>query len=181
MPFALVPRHLIVLVALSCLTPMARALDSSGAKTVIDQFLRSQKLQQLETAEAAQHMVADVNGDGKPDIVLMWNVLGATWHQPKLTLFIDQGKTYRALATDLAGQTEKLSVNGSNIVVHTLMPGPNDPRCCPTRKTQNALSVERQQAGDAEIGCRPAPPALITLVSRPPGTAPKPLQILDSA
>jgi hypothetical protein len=136
MPFALVTRHLIVLVALSCLTPMAHALDATGANTVIDQFLRSQKLQQLESAEAAQHVVADVNGDGKPDIVLMWNVLGATWHQPKLTLFIDQGKTYRALTTDLAGQTEKLSVNGSNIVVHTLMPGPNDPRCCPTRKTQ---------------------------------------------
>lgn len=57
MPFARVTRYLTVLDGLSCLTPVARALDSSGANTVIDQFLRSQKLQQLESAEAAQHVV----------------------------------------------------------------------------------------------------------------------------
>lgn len=136
MQIARISPYLFVFVALFCMAPAARALDASGARAVIDKFLGSQKLEQGATASEAQHVIADLNGDGKPDIVLMWNVLGPTWHLPKLTLFIDQGRNYRTLTTDLNGQTEKLSVKGSNIVIDTLMPGPNDPRCCPTRKTQ---------------------------------------------
>ena len=81
-------------------------------------------------------MIADVNGDGKPDIVLMWNVLGPTYFFPKLTVFLDQGRTYRTLTTDLNGQTERLTVTGADITIDTLTLGPNDPRCCPTRKAK---------------------------------------------
>ncbi|MCC6531436.1 MAG: LppP/LprE family lipoprotein [Burkholderiales bacterium] len=59
-----------------------------------------------------------------------------SYHYPKLTLFLDAGRNYRTLTTDLDGQTERLSVKGSAITVDTLTLGPNDPRCCPTRKTQ---------------------------------------------
>jgi hypothetical protein len=113
----------------------AHALDAAGAQQVVDKFLASQSAPQAD-AQAVQHAVADLDGDGRPDIVLMWNVLGPTYFMPKLTLFLDQGRTYRALTTDLNGQVERLSVKGSAITVDTLMPGPNDPRCCPTRKTQ---------------------------------------------
>lgn len=113
----------------------AFALDAAGAQQVIDKFLAAQSEPQA-TASAAQHVVADVNGDGRPDIVLMWNVLGPTYSFPKLTLFLDAGRTYRALTTDLSGLTERLTVRGPSIVVDTLMPGPNDPRCCPTKKAQ---------------------------------------------
>jgi hypothetical protein len=114
----------------------ARALDENGAKAVIVKFLGSQKPQDGASASEAEHVIADVNGDGKPDIILMWNVLGPTWFLPKLTLFIDQGRNYRALTADLSGQTQKLAVSGSTIAVDTLMPGPNDPRCCPTKKVR---------------------------------------------
>ena len=43
---------------------------------------------------------------------------------------------YRALTADVQGQTERLTVKGPANTVDTLMHGPNDPRCCPTRKTQ---------------------------------------------
>lgn len=122
-------------VFLLCL-PDAQALDERGASAVISKFLGSQKLEQGASASEAQHVIADLDGDGKPDLVLMWNVLGPTWHLPKLTLFIDQGKNYRTLTADLNGQTEKLTVKGSMILIDTLMPGPNDPRCCPTKKMQ---------------------------------------------
>ena len=132
----LITSYVFVFAAYLLWYPAAHAADESGAKAVIAKFLGSQKLDQGASASEAQHVIADLNGDGKPDIVLMWNVLGPTWHLPRLTLFIDQGKNYRTLTTDLIGQTEKLTVNGSNIVVDTLMPGPNDARCCPTKKTQ---------------------------------------------
>lgn len=128
--------YLPCLFALYLLVPVAHALDENGAKAVISKFLGSQKLDQPASASEAEHVIADLNNDGKPDIVLMWNVLGPTWHLPKLTLFVDQGKTYRTLTTDLNGQTQKLAVKGSTILVDTLMLGPGDARCCPTKKVQ---------------------------------------------
>jgi hypothetical protein len=116
-------------------SPAARALDEAGAKLVITKFLASQTSNN-GTASEAQHVITDLNGDGKPDIVLMWNVLGPTYFFPKLTIFLDQGRNYRALTADLQGQTEKLTVNNNDIVIDTLMPGPKDPRCCPTLKRQ---------------------------------------------
>ena len=113
--------------------PAAQALDDNGAKAVIDKFINSQKIPEAQ-ASAAQHVIADLNGDGKPDIVLQWDVLGPTWSYSKLSIFLDQGKNYRTLTTDLTGLVEKFTVNGSTILVDTKTLGPNDPRCCPTVK-----------------------------------------------
>ena len=128
-------RHAVLGILMACATEGAQAMDAAGAKQVIDKFLASQNEPQA-TADAVQHVIADLNADGKPDIVLMWNVLGPTYFYPKLTVFLDQGRSYRALTADLNGQTERLIVKGSDILVDTLMPGPNDPRCCPTRKVK---------------------------------------------
>lgn len=123
--------------ALFALIPTAAALDDAGAKTVIDQFLRSQKLDDPQaSASPGQHVIADVNSDGRPDIVLVWNVMGPTWWRPKMSIFLDQGKTYRTLTTDLSGQIEGLSVKGSTILIDALTLGPKDPRCCPSVKTR---------------------------------------------
>ncbi|MGH7843876.1 MAG: hypothetical protein ACREQW_01710 [Candidatus Binatia bacterium] len=123
------------LVALLLLMPAAHALDDNGAKAVIGKFIGAQKIDGAD-ASADKHVIADLNGDGKPDIVLLWNVIGPTWGYSKMSIFLDQGKNYRTLTTDLPGQVEKLTVKGSTILIDTLTPGPNDPRCCPTVKTQ---------------------------------------------
>jgi hypothetical protein len=115
------------------LAPAAYALDDNGAKAVIAKFIGAQKIDQAQ-ASPGHHVIGDLNGDGKDDIVLQWDVLGATWSYPKLSIFLDQGKTYRTITTDLTGQIQKVSVNGSTILIDTLMPGPKDPRCCPTMK-----------------------------------------------
>lgn len=127
--------HLSLLLIGSLLAGAAHALDERGAQAVIDKFLRAQKLDGA-SAEPGQHVIADLNGDGKPDLVLQWTVMGPTWWLPKLSVFIDQGRNYRTLTTDLTGQIEKLSVNGSTIQLDTLTLGPKDPRCCPTKKTR---------------------------------------------
>ena len=108
-------------------TPV-HALDTAGAKLVVDKFLGGN--------QPVQHVVTDLNGDGRPDIVLLWHELGPTSAYPKLSLFLDQGRTYRTLTADLNGQAEALSVHGQDILIDTLMPGPNDARCCPTRKVK---------------------------------------------
>lgn len=113
--------------------PAAHALDDNGAKAVIDKFLKSQKVEDGQPS-AGQHVIADVNGDGRPDIVLQWTILGPTWWLPRLSVFIDQGRNYRTITTDLAGQIEKVSVRGSSILIDTLALGPKDARCCPSVK-----------------------------------------------
>ncbi|SRR5258706_15254097 len=120
------------------LMPAALALDDKGAKLVISKFLASQKSEQGEPS-AGQHAIVDLDGDGKPDIVLLWDLMGPTTAWPKLTIFLDQGKNYRTLTTDLNGQTQKLTVKGPTILVDTLILGPKDPRCCPTVKRQVAF------------------------------------------
>lgn len=124
-----------VLLGAMLLAAPAHALDEGGAKQVIDKFLGAQKLDQA-SASANRHAIADVNGDGKPDIVLLWDVLGPTWSLPKMSIFIDQGRNYRTITTDLQGQIEGLAVRGSTIRIDTLTLGPKDARCCPTVKKQ---------------------------------------------
>ena len=125
----------VLAVPLMVLAPAAQALDDSGAKRAISRFLDSQKNDEA-TPSAEEHVIADLNGDGRPDIILMWNMLGPTWFLPKLTILLDAGRTYRALTCDLEGQTEKLTVKPPVILVDTMMPAPGDPRCCPTVRKQ---------------------------------------------
>jgi hypothetical protein len=60
--------------------------------------------------------------------------MGPTWSLPKLSVFIDQGRNYRTLTTDLTGQIEKIAVSGPTIQIDTLTQGPKDARCCPSVK-----------------------------------------------
>jgi hypothetical protein len=123
------------LLALLLLLPSAHALDDNGAKAVINKFLGSQKIEGADVS-SDRYVIADLNGDGKPDIVLLWNVLGPTSGYTKMSIFLDQGRNYRTLTTDMSGQVERLTVKGSTITIDVLTLGPKDPRCCPTVKTR---------------------------------------------
>jgi len=68
-------------------TPVVYELDASGSKLVIAKFLAGQNNNQ-GTASANRHTIADLNGDGRPDIVLYWDVLDPTYSYPKLTLSV---------------------------------------------------------------------------------------------
>jgi hypothetical protein len=113
----------------------AYALDEQHANTLITKFLAAQKSPDGE-GDAAQHVIADLDGDGKQDLVLLWNLMGPTNALPKLTVFMNAGNTYHSFTADLVGQTEKITVKGPAITVDTLTLGKNDPLCCPTVKKQ---------------------------------------------
>lgn len=127
----------VLLIGVALAAGPARALDERGAQVLIDKFVKTQKLDEGEPSPG-RHVIADLDGDGRQDLVLQWDVMGPTSSWPKLTVFIDQGRSWRVLTTDLSGQIEDVAVSGSTIRVDALMPGPKDPRCCPTRKTRTS-------------------------------------------
>jgi hypothetical protein len=128
-------KHLVGLACVLFLSLSVCARDDPGAKAVISKFLSSQKSVDGEGL-AGQHVIVDLDGDGKSDIVLLWDLMGPTYSSPKMTIFLDQGKAYLTFTADLIGQSQKLTVNGPMILVDTLILGPQDPLCCPTAKTQ---------------------------------------------
>lgn len=127
--------YLLGLAGVLFLSPALLAQDATGAKVVISKFLSSQKSIDGE-GSAGEHVIADLDGDGKSDIVLVWDLMGPTHSSQKLTILLDQGKTYRALTADLTGHSQKLTVKGRMILVDTVTLGPKDPLCCPTAKKQ---------------------------------------------
>jgi hypothetical protein len=64
--------------------------DDLAAHAAFDKFLGTQKIEQA-SAELMHHVVTDIDGDGRPDIVLLWNMLGLTWFYSKMSVFLDQG------------------------------------------------------------------------------------------
>ena len=128
-------RTLAILAALVVLAApgTAAALDAAEADRVVKRFLAKQKVDGM-TPEAQQQLVADVDGDGKPEVVLLWNQLGPTYWYAKLSVLKPAGKDVQAAGADVAGIAETVRVEGARIVVDSLVLGKNDPRCCPSVK-----------------------------------------------
>lgn len=111
----------------------AAALDAAEAERLVQRYLAKQKVDGM-TPEAQQQLVADVDGDGKPEVVLLWNQLGPTYWYAKLSVLKPAGKDVQAAGADVAGIAETVRVEGARIVVDSLVLGKNDPRCCPSVK-----------------------------------------------
>lgn len=45
-----------------------------------------------------------------------------------------------ALAAHVLGQVDKVEVKDGRVLVHSLWPGPRDPRCCPSVKRSKAYA-----------------------------------------
>jgi hypothetical protein len=126
---------LIALVSLSTIIPSAHArVQNNEADAVVKKFLASQKTSD-EEAESAGSAVADLDGDGKPEIVLVWTTMGATYWRNTLTVFSKTASDYKPVATfPLNGEATLSKVTGGIIYVDQKLYAKRDPLCCPSVK-----------------------------------------------
>jgi len=126
----------LVLAAVVCLGASAQALDQKAADVVINKYLEKQKTADGE-GQSSGSVIADLNSDGKPEIVLLWAFMGPTYATNQLTVFVDAGKGYVPAASfDVVGQADAVSVKNGLILVDQMVMGKNDPLCCPSIKKQ---------------------------------------------
>ncbi|WP_157991549.1 hypothetical protein [Caldimonas tepidiphila] len=77
---------------------------------------------------------ADLDADGRDELVMLWGLFGATSSWPALTVFRQGPQGWREAGTqDLEGQVERLELRGREIRLELRVPDPDDPRCCPSR------------------------------------------------
>lgn len=125
---------LIVLAGISIAVPFAHGQERAEVEKVVKEYLASQKTEQEDTQEQAS-AVGDLNGDGKPEIVLVWSLLGPTYSSDTLTVFSKTEVGYKPLATfPLKGEAQLSTVKGGVIFINQKVLGKNDPRCCPSVK-----------------------------------------------
>ena len=124
----------VVLAGFSIPVTFARGQEKAEVDKVITDYLASQKTEQ-EDAQAQASAVGDLNGDGRPEVVLVWSLLGPTYSSDSLTVFSQAEGGYEPLATfPLAGEARLSSVKGGVIFINQKVLGKNDPRCCPSVK-----------------------------------------------
>lgn len=118
-------------------------LDAAQRRAVQQVFRKNTSGGEGAQADALAH--GDLDGDGKPEMVMLWTLLGPTYHRASVSVFTSAANGWREVGTaDVLGQAQKLSLQGTLIRVDTLTAGPSDARCCPTRKSVQRL---RLQAG----------------------------------
>lgn len=87
-----------------------------------------------EHANARQTVVADLDGDGRAEIVVWVLLLGPTYWDNLLAILADRGEGYKVVAesTSALGQVDGIDVKDGLVEVRAKFPAKNDPICCPT-------------------------------------------------
>lgn len=119
--------------ALIAVSPQASAVTQAEAEKIAAAYVATLPADGQESYEATRTVLADLDGDGKAEMVVQVALLGPTYWSYQLEVFADRGKGYRHVgSSELWGDVQDLRVDKGTIVVKSKMPGPNDPRCCPT-------------------------------------------------
>ena len=133
------PFFLLAVFALAAFTSTARAIDQKAADAAVNKFLAAQKALGggQDDAQSMNSVIADLNGDGKAEIVLLWVTLGPTYSSNALTVLADAGKGFaEAASLPLTGQADKVAVKDGVMLVDLKVLAKKDPLCCPSISKQ---------------------------------------------
>lgn len=123
---------IVLIVSTLLLATDAYALTQAQAEAVASKYLASLPADGA-SYDATKTLMADLDADGKPEIVLWSTLVGPTYASSQLMVFTDKGKGYVPAGTgDLWGNVEDMTADTGIMQVRSKMPAPNDPRCCPS-------------------------------------------------
>ncbi len=118
-------------------TGLVAAEPSPAQQKSLEAYAASQASPDMGVfTEVSRSVVADLDGDGKPEVVAEIN-----WHSGnslfgRLVVFADTDNGLRKVAQseEPLGGVDSISVADDLILVESLWHGPNDGRCCPSLK-----------------------------------------------
>jgi hypothetical protein len=117
-------------------TPASQQNVDKAAEEAIKSYLTSQKSGSEDT-DSQGSAVADLNGDGKSEIVLVWTLMGPTYWHNTLTILAKTSGGYKPVASlNLKGEAKLSSVKGRIIYIDEKVYGKNDAICCPSIKKE---------------------------------------------
>lgn len=111
--------------------------DATTVEKIVQRHVAAANVQarlNQESVEPSQTEIADLDGDGKAEIVLLTISYGPTFWSNSLAVFTDRGNGYALAAesSDALGSVERIDIERGLIRVKAKWLGPNDPRCCPS-------------------------------------------------
>lgn len=152
-------------------TTLAAAPDAAAVADVVQRYLASANREaelNRESVEGGQTVVADLDGDGNAEIVLLTTLLGGTYWNYSVTVFTDRGKGHVAAAsTDTPlGMVDSIAVKDGSIHVSAKWPAPNDARCCPSVQRTTAYAWQGNKLVETQPGANHA--ATVTPAAKAP-------------
>lgn len=99
-----------------------------------------------EYTEGRKTIEGDLTGDGTPDVAVLYSLGGAgggNGSASYLAAFArEAGQLKLADTTQIAGSTQAISLKDGTVHLTLLVPGPDDPDCCPTGKEDVAYVLK---------------------------------------
>lgn len=116
---------------------LAAPPDNDQARRIAEQYVAGKQSaggNPQESYEAGDVAVADLDGDGQDEIVVLWTMYGPTYWNHGVAVLAKQGQRYAPAGEtqEPLGSVEGMAVRDRAIELKTKWPGPNDPRCCPS-------------------------------------------------
>lgn len=114
--------------------PVEEAALPANAQAAVDGFLAAQQ-QGGESTQPQGSAAADLDGDGREEIALVWTALGPTYWSNTLTVFTQGAEGYEPAASlALKGEAKLAGVQDGLITLDEVNYAEGDPACCPTLK-----------------------------------------------
>lgn len=135
--------------------------QSKDLNAVINGFIaqRAEAEHAEEYKKARSIKRGDLNGDGKPDAIVLYTLEGfdgGNNYRQYLTVFINRGNAFRRAANVVVGgkslrSVGLLSVAKSKINLDTLEYTENDASCCPSKKAKAYLAFKNNKLSELKL------------------------------